>query len=131
MILFDNACGEAGAYSAFSFLADGENVNGVLHGSESGDEGKEEMTSLLCCCSQGLIVVCCFNDDALIVGAVDEEKAFHGFGEERLAPRDRTIHEKGAWWPLVNKTKQCLDQATSSWRWCHIHFSLVPGRSSS
>ena len=79
MILFNNASDELGTNSAFAFLADGENVNSVLHGSEDSDEGKEEAASLFCCCSQGIIMVCCFNDNTLIVGAVDEEKAFHGF----------------------------------------------------
>ena len=50
-------------------------------------------------------MVCCFNDNALIVGAVDEEKAFHGFREERLAPRCLlTIQHEGGRSPLVNKT---------------------------
>lgn len=87
VILLNNAHCEAGADAAFAFLADCENVNSVLHGSEDSNEGKEEAACLLCRCSQSLVVVCCFNDNALFVGAVDEEKAFHGFGEKRLAPR--------------------------------------------
>jgi hypothetical protein len=38
-------------------------------------------------------------------------KEFHGEkAEERLAPREPTIQQKGAWRPLVNKAKQCLNK---------------------
>lgn len=131
MILFNNGSGEASANAAFAFLANCKDVNRVLHGSKDGDEGKEEAACLFCCCSQGLVVVCCFNDNALIVGAVDKEKAFHGFEEERLAPREITIQHEGGRSPLVNKTQQCLRQASCLCRKSQVHLLLVEGRSSS
>jgi len=39
------------------------------------------MASLIGGSSQGLIVINGLNDDALVAGAVDEEKAFHDPGE--------------------------------------------------
>jgi hypothetical protein len=43
--------------------------------------------------------------------AASVNKEFHGGeAEERLAPREITIQQKGAWRPLVNKTKQCLNR---------------------
>ena len=57
VILLNNAHCELRANTAFAFLADCENVDSVLHGSEDGDKGKEEAACLLCCCSQSLVVV--------------------------------------------------------------------------
>ena len=56
------------------------------------------MTSFFGSGSQGLILISGLNDDALVAGAVDEEKAFHGLEEGGGSrPLDfLTIQPKGA-----------------------------------
>lgn len=77
--------------------------------------------------SQGLIVISGLNDDALVAGAVDEEKIFHDLGDggsSRLLDF-LTIQPKGAVASPLND-HCCLSLQRAQRRWSQMPASISP-----